>query len=161
MKEWWNSLSLRDKRLASLAGIIVIVTLLYILIWSPLVNKNDLLRTQIQHNKQLLVWMKAANEQIETLQKNDRSHQTSVSSASLLSTLQTSIKQSSLKDKFTQLKQSENDSVQLSFQSVNFDELITWLIKIWQEQGISVSQISVTPLASIGNVNAEMNLKKI
>jgi type II secretory pathway component PulM len=161
MKEWWNNLSLRDKRLASLGIIVIALTLLYMLVWLPLANKNELMRTQIQHNKQLLVWMKAANQQIEALKKNKKTYKASITGASLLSIVQNSIKLSPLKNQFTQLKQSESDSIQLNFQSVQFDALVTWLIKIWQEQSINVSHISVTSLGTTGNVNAEINLEKM
>jgi general secretion pathway protein M len=161
MKEWWNNLSLRDKRIASSGIIMIVMIAFYMLIWLPLANKNERLRTEVQHDKQLLIWMQAANQHIQSLKKNNLARQNSISSASLLSTLQNSIQQSPLKNKITQLKQSENDSVQLNAQSINFDELISWLIKIWEEQGMSVSQLSIVPQGPIGNVNAEIRLKKI
>src|SRR6185437_6691941 len=100
MKEWWNNLSLRDKRLASLGMTLFALTLLYTLIWLPLINKNDELRMQIQHNQALLSWMKAANKQIQILKKKPQTHQIPISSASLLSIVQNSIKQSPLNNKF-------------------------------------------------------------
>lgn len=159
MKEWWNNLSLRDKRIVFFGGIIVIITLLYFFILQPLSDKNAMLRTQIEHNKQLLAWMKAANKQIAVLQKKSTNISTPHSNASALSIVQNEIKQSSLAGKFTQLKQAEDDSVQLNFQAVNFDELIVWLTDLWQTHGLIVTQAAIDPTGTAGIVSAEMTLK--
>jgi type II secretory pathway component PulM len=159
MKEWWSHLSLRDKRIACLGISFVFIILLYSIILLPFIDKNKLLRTQIQHDKSLLVWMKAVNQQIKTLQKSP-SISISHTDESPLSMVQNEMKANSLAGKLTQLKQAESDSVQLNFQSLHFDELITWLTQISQRQGLVVAQTSITSIDSSGTVNAEITLKK-
>jgi type II secretory pathway component PulM len=157
MKEWWNSLSLRDKRIGLTGLLILVIAILYSLIWNPLIKENERLRERVQQNNELLAWMKTASEKIQVLQKNVPLHSASQSS---LSIVQDELKKSGLTEHFTDLKQSENDSVQLHFQAIHFDALIQWLIKIGQEQDLITSQINVIPVDATGIVNGEMTLKK-
>jgi type II secretory pathway component PulM len=161
MKDWWNQLSLRDKRTAFFGAIIVVIALLYALILAPLATKNAFLRTQIEHDKQLLVWMKAANKKILALQKSPQTKPSMNSTASALSITQDQIKESPFADKFSQLKQAENEGVQLNFQTVNFDALIAWLTMLWEQYGLVVAQTTITPTGTAGSVNADIILQKV
>lgn len=156
MKEWWNALSLRDKRVLSLGLFILIVIMLYEVIWNPLLTKNQLLRQQVQDNKKLIVWMRAAGKQIQSLEKKPINQSIKHSS---LSILQEELKKSNLMGQISELKQAENNSVQLHFQAIYFDKLMSWLIKIYQEQGFVVSQIEVNSDSNVGRVSGQMVLK--
>jgi general secretion pathway protein M len=158
MKGWWNTLSLRDKRVLCSGLFIITCMLLYECVWHPLIDKNQLLHQQIQDNKQLIVWMSTVNQEIQTLEKKPTNHFKGHSS---LSIVQDELKKSKLIEQITELKQAENDSIQLHFQGIYFDKLMSWLIKIYQEQGFVIAQIEVSPTDGIGIVNGQMILQKI
>lgn len=158
MKEWWLNLSLREKQTVSIGAIALLILLIYAFIWSPLDGNVSAMRKQIQRNEELLAWMQATDKQIQALE-NHTQKSTSHSSGSLLSMVQNQINESPLATQLSQLRQSESDSVQLSFKQVDFDKLITWLTESLHSGGIVVSQITVTPSESPGIVSAELILK--
>lgn len=158
MKEWWIHLSAREKQTLSFGGIVGFILLSYFLLWSPLENKVTRLREQIQKDQQLLIWMKAADKNIKAIQKNAVSSFPKPS-ASLLSSVQNQINQSPIAGQLTQLRQAENDQVQLSFKQVHFDKLIVWLSDAWKEQGLIVAHITITPGSTPGMVSAELTLE--
>lgn len=159
MKDWWNNLALREKQTMSLGAFALILLLFYLIIWSPLNYKLDNLRNKIKHDQQLLTWMKDANNRMQAAEKQQTQKNSLPSGTSLLSLVQHKLNQTPLVSSLGQLRQAENDSVQLSFTNVDFDKMIEWLTQLWQQQGVTISQINITASNTAGLVNADMILK--
>lgn len=158
MKQWWLALSRQEKQSVSAGSIAVAIFIIYAWIWSPLDHKITSMRTQIEQNQKLLVWMQAADSQLEKSANQIQSASSTHASASLLTVAQHQIKQSALANQSYQLRQAESDSVQLSFKQVDFDKLITWLTDSWHQQGLIVTQLTVAPSETPGIVSAELLL---
>jgi type II secretory pathway component PulM len=158
MKEWWINLGLREKQTLSVGGLFLILLLLYEIIWAPISNHNDNLRSEIARNQKLLIWMQEANQRAETMQKMLQSTSSAKTSAALLNLLQKEIKTSPFENNLLQMTQAENNAVQLSFQKVNFDALIKWLTVLWKNQGLTVKQITVTPNGPLGVVDVTVQV---
>lgn len=156
MKDWWLNLSLREKQVVGYGGILFVLALLYLLIWSPFTDKVDSMRSQIERDRELAAWMQQTDQQIQNLIKKQSSN--SQASGSLLGMVQEKIKKSPLASHLKQMRQAENNAVQLSLQQVDFDQVLRWLIDLWMKQGVTISQITVTPGEKPGTVNAEMLL---
>lgn len=159
MKEWWFNLNLREKQTVSIGATAMIMALLYGLIWSPLHNSVTALRDQIQHNQQLLSWMQATDQQIQATEKRAQTPAATHNAGSWLSIVQDNLKQNLLAKSLTQLVQADNNSVKLNFQQVDFDSLIFWLTELWQQQGLVITQLTITSGSTPGIVNAEFILK--
>ena len=158
MKEWWNNLALREKQTLSVGIFFLSLFLIYILLWSPLNTKVMSLRSHIQQNQELLTWMDAADKRIQVLEKTAQTKPAARPTGSLLSVIQKQINRTPLVTALTQLHQVDNESVQLTFEKVNFDQLITWLTGISQ-QGLLTTQLSITPGTTLGVVSADLIIK--
>jgi type II secretory pathway component PulM len=77
----------------------------------------------------------------------------------LLSTVNTQLLQTGWAGTAPALKQSADDSVQVTLSGVPFDALSTWLTGLWQQFGITVSQMNVQKTSSVGMVNVTLTLK--
>lgn len=154
MKDWWQNLALREKQILSLGAAVVLLFILYEIIWSPFTNKIATMRTQVQHNQELLTWMIQADHRIQTLSKSAQN--TTQTTESLLGIMQSEVNKSSLAKHVTQLRQAENDAVQLDLQKVDFDRLIVFLTALSNQYGIIVSQFTATPTGTPGEVMASV-----
>lgn len=159
MKDWWINLSLREKQSVLIGSMAAIIFIAYALIWSPLNNKVETLRKQIQNNQKLLLWMQSADKQLQIIEKKSDKTNTPHTSGSLLSMAQNQINQSPLATQLADLRQIDSDSVQLSFKQVDFDKLIEWLTYAWKDQGLLISQITITASNNPGIVSADFILK--
>lgn len=157
MKQWWFNLNLREKQTVSIGGVSMIIAILYLLIWSPLQTSVTTFRDQIQHNKNLLDWMKTTDEKIQAAEKMGQKP-LSKSTGSSLSIVQNDLKKSPIANNITQLVQADNDSVKLNFQRVDFDLLMSWLTELWQQQGFIVTQMTAKAGDAPGMVSAEFIL---
>jgi general secretion pathway protein M len=159
MKNWWLSLALREKQTISIGMLLVLIFLIYEIIFAPLSNAVNELRHKIRSDQTLLTWMQASNERIVSLEKNHQSQSHSVTT-SLLSVVQNGINDSAIAQNVAQLQQSDNDSVQLQLQKVNFDTFIQWLTQLCQQHQLLITQMSITPLDTTGTVNTELKLNR-
>ncbi len=155
MKEWWQNLALREKQILALGALVVLLFVLYEIIWSPFTNKISSMRTEVQTNQKLLKWMQNADQLIQTLTKNSKTKSSQLT-GSLLSLMQTEVNKSTLASHVTQLRQGENDSVQMNFQKVDFDALIIFLTDLANRYGLIVSQVTITPTHLPGEVMADV-----
>lgn len=158
MRDRWNNLNLREKQMLSLGSLVIVSLLIYFFLWSPLDSSVSNLRNQIEHDQELLTWMQDANKQIQSIGKT--SAPTLRPKGSLLSTIQKEVNRSPLAKNLNQLHQADNDSVQVSFQKVNFDQLMIWLIDFSKRENLTITQIVITPSHVSGIVTADLILKE-
>ena len=158
MKDWWLNLALREKKMVTLGAIVVALFLVYKILWSPLVDANNNLRTRVLHNQETLSWMRQADQRIQALLKTSEKNVSAT--GSLLGIIQTDLHQSGLATEVSELHQADNDSVAFSFKKIEFDQLIIFLTTLWEKQGLLVSQITVAPGNGPGEVAAEVTIKR-
>lgn len=160
MRDWWINLSLRDKQFLSGGALVLSCFLLYSLIWSPLTQTINHLRNQIRQSYELLHWMQHADAQITALAKTSQT-KTALNNQSLLSVVQAQLTNSHFASHLTQLRQAENDSVQVSLQKIDFDEFMRFIMMLWKTYNLVVVQMTATPTAVVGEVNIEMVVRAI
>ncbi len=160
MKEWWDNLALREKQILSLGLLAILMLIFYIFIYSPLNDRVTTLREQIIHDQELMFWMQDADKRIQLLEKNAQPPQPTIhETGSLLSIVQKEINHTSLVGALTQIHQVDANSIQLSFQKVDFDKLMAWLIQLTSHHALTISQMGVVPSSSPGVVAADFILK--
>lgn len=159
MKDWWLNLALREKQTVAAGSFVVVLFLLYTLIWSPLSDLNDNLRTRIPRSQETLSAMQSTDQLIQHITKEVKEKRNQPT-GSLLGLMQTEINQSKFASHVTQLRQAENDSVQFNLRKVDFDQLLVFLTSLWKKQGVIISQITVIPMEAPGEVTVDITVKR-
>ncbi len=155
MKARLDKLSLREKRIVLFGGFFILIFLMYELIWSPIANKHESLRHNILRDQALLTWMKEADQHITA---RAQTQPIKSSTESLLSEVQIQLEKSDFSKLFSQLKQAEDNSVQVSFEKINFDQLMGWLVEMQNQFGWNVTDITVTKTETSGIVQVILTL---
>lgn len=150
----WSNLAPREKYSVIGGSVVASLILLYTLIWSPITSQIITLREQIPREQKTLAWMKEADKQIELLKK-DKISSGNKSLSLRLNTVQEKIQHSPMGKNLTQLTQLNTDEIHCTFNNVDFDKLVTWLIDFSQQENISIEQASVHRTNAPGIVQAE------
>jgi type II secretory pathway component PulM len=158
LKNWWSNLKVREQQAIMIGGTVIGVFIIYQFIWSALVNHVAAMRHQIVTEQKELVWMQAADKEIQQIEGHSKNKGKSTTPVMLLSFLQKQINQTRLESQLSQLKQTSNDAVEMHFQKIEFDKFIRLLTIIIKEQPVSISQLSITAESAPGIVNADVNL---
>ncbi len=158
LKEWYAQLETRERRAVNIGGTALALAIFYFGIWSPFLARVDGLRDTIVNEQKTLAWMQDADQKIKQLASENSGDRQALTPVTLLALLQTQINQAGMKDALTQMKQAANDSIQLQFKNVSFDQLIKLLIAVIKANHVTISQFSATGEATPGKVSADVML---
>ena len=159
MKTWFNEKEPYEQKVIIAVGVLVIISLIYLLIWTPISDSYRQKSSRVTAQKNLLSWMKRTGQQIVDLRGN-KSAQQRGSSGPLLSTVDRTIKSSGLSLTMKRLEPQGSDKVQIWFNNTNFDRLINWLGQIDRQYRIHIFSINIEAQAKSGQVNARVILTK-
>jgi len=159
MKAWYNAKEPQEQRIIWILGIIIGLSLFYLIIWSPVSETFDQKNKQVQAKQALLGWMEETSKEIIRL-KPQTNNQQKRSGGPLLSSIDRTIKAARLNQTMKRLEPQGNQSVQIWFEKTAFDTLIQWLGKLDSEYNINIQSINVERLDQPGLVNARLVLKK-
>lgn len=157
MKEWWKNLTKQQQQIYLLCAGIFAILIIYFLIWTPISTGVDNQRRKVHANQSLLQWMKMYDAKINSFQKDQPK---TSSTESLVSAVQSSLKQEDFSGKLLQLQEVGPDAVLIHWQNINFDKMITWLIVFSTQHQLAITVFAVTPSATIGLVDAQLQLEK-
>ena len=160
LKAWWHPLSLREKQAVAIGGSLLFIFLVYQCMWKPYLNHMESMRQRIISEQKTLLWMQSADKIMQMGNKSSAKSK-SVSLVVFLSQMQGQIKLAGLEQYLTQLKQSANDSIEIHFQKVEFDKLITFLIDVMKKRPVSVTQMLVIAGDAPGYVSADIAMKQV
>lgn len=138
----WQARSERERKFLLAGALFVFFFLIYTAIVSPLQNKMEALQSQLSSNRLLLNWSKP---RIEALAKNqDFSAVKKLEFDEMITTVDDSLKNSTLKLKLLETNQTEGEGIQLRFKEVPFNDLLQWLADQHTHYHIEVRQLSAT-----------------
>lgn len=158
IKEWWQHLGPREQKLVSYGGIITLLLLFFAFIWLPEMQFVSLTRNKIPHTRNLVVWMQAADRKL-SLASHENNDKPILTPVGLLSTLQNRINRMNMQNALQQLKQISNEAIELNFNEVEFDNLISLLLETCKNPSVKIEQLSASASKNSGMVKARVVLK--
>ncbi|MCK4870123.1 MAG: type II secretion system protein M [Gammaproteobacteria bacterium] len=159
IKKWWHTLAAREQKIVTTGGTIAIILIIYTLIWQPFSSAVNNAKKDVINKRNLVTWMQHATARITALRANGNMRQ-NISNTSLLTFVDNSLRSNNLNRYVTQIKQADNSKVALNFNSAPFDELISWLTKIWQQDGINTTNATFQKTDNQGLVKVSLILSK-
>jgi general secretion pathway protein M len=141
---YWNSLNEREQVSLGLGGIVGIVYLFYLCIYSPLTTAVITHNQQLQEKRETLAWMEKvaqqANSKTPTTQAIDNSK--------LLSLLASELKKPAFSPFPYQLQQTASNDIQLQFDKIPYSTMMLWLWDITHRYRIHIKEIHIEQTAS-------------
>ena len=158
MKEWFLSLTQRERVMVQLAGSVVIVFIFYLLIIEPLVSNYSRNKNNVAKAEESLQWMRTAAEEIKQLGGNTTKSARPKDKQSILSLVDSSARKAGLAKVMKRVQPEADSGVRVWFDNAAFDELINWLATIETTHGLSVNEINVEQAETTGLVHVRVFL---
>jgi len=155
MKQWWQNLTQREQRLVMAGAALIGLTLLWQLVWKPLVGQQQFLQDEL-----------ATAQQINTtLQQRHTTQQGSASAApdtsgNLHSTVTSTLKQYQLDGRGVSSEEKDEHTVRLKLEAKPFDQLVQFLSTMERQHAAHASSMTLTPTKDAGLVDAEITLER-
>lgn len=158
MRDWWENLLDRERRIVAVGSVIVGVLLIYALIWSPLSDAVADRKLQVESQRQLLIYLQQASAKISRLKASGISVDATVDSTGLLALVEQTLGSQQLNHYLKQVQQLQKNQIALTFEKVPFDKLMQWLQTLSTTHDIRVQNLSANRLAVIGTADVKMVL---
>jgi general secretion pathway protein M len=159
MNTWWQGLNAREKQLVSLAGILLVVALLWLLIGKPIVAHHALLQQDLADAQDANTQMQQQRATIAALQSASPAAAANTT-GSLHTGLINTLKQFQLDGAGTSTEEKDKDTVILKLESKSFDALAQCLAQMESQFAARATSMSLKPAAKSGTVDAEITLKR-
>lgn len=161
MKEWYNKLDPRERRILMIGISVLAIALIYLLAWEPLVNKSAALRNSIKENQDLVVWMEHAADEVKEMQTKIKASGPSGSSSgqSLLGIIDRTAKTSKLGKTVKRVQPDGQTKARVWLENVSFNDMIQWLEGLQHQQGIRIVTTVIEKQDEPGLVNARLVLE--
>lgn len=160
IKKWYAALDQRERRAVNIGGTALALAIFYFGIWSPFLSRVEAMRKRISSDQKTLVFMQQADNKLKQLAGSSSTETTSITTpVAMLAYLQDAIAKAGLKDALKDMKQAANDSIQLSFKNVSFDNLVKMLMNVMKSSHVNVTQFTAVAEKTPGMVNAEVMLQ--
>ncbi len=158
MKEQWQQLSLREKRLVIIAAIVVVVTLMYFMIWEPLRDGIETSRVRVNAQTNTLQQIRAQAAEAKQLRAIKNRGGTR-GGGSLLVIIERTAQQKNLKSNLQKVQPEGQDGVRVWVENAAFDQLIDWLALLENKNTIYVSEIIIERRQEPGRINSRILLR--
>lgn len=145
MKQWFESLSEREKQLVIGAGFVLIIGLFFQLIWGPVNSRLEKAEQSVKNKQVSLQWV---NEKI-TEYKQHQGTNKSVAQGSLSQIMSNAARRANIS---LARMQPQGDTLQVQIEQIEFNALIRWLAQLTQNQGLTIEAIDVSEADKTGAV---------
>lgn len=159
MKQYWQQMSERERRMVSAMVLVVAATLYYLLIWEPITSRSAMLEQRITAQSETLAWMQHASQQIRAQGRSATSRR--ADNLSLISSINQAVNQHGLSKEIERIQPDGSSRVRVWFREVSFQQLVRWLHSVQNSSGARVAMLVVDAGDEGGRVSARIELERI
>ncbi|MER2492406.1 type II secretion system protein GspM [Catenovulum sediminis] len=145
MKQWFESLSSRERQLVLGGGIVLIIGLFFQLIWGPLNTALDKAELDVKNKQTALLWVSEKTAEL----KQRQSGNSKVTSGSLNQIVNAAARRADIS---LARMQPQGESLQVQIDEVEFNALVRWLADLTQNKGLRIESLDISAADKPGAV---------
>ena len=156
MKQWFRTLSVRERIYVMIGMGLLLIYLFWQMVWQPLLSQHATLQKSRLANQELVEWMQISSQKVRHLQgKNGAQKQPNASPIGVAEML---LKKYALNSKKPKMDPKGDKGIQISLKGVMFDQFMRFLDDFEQGYGFVCINSSITPTSIQGEVNARFTV---
>ena len=158
MKNWFLSLTQRERTMVQIAASIVVVFLIYLIVIEPISSNYAKNKKNVAASLETIEWMRTAAQEVRQLSGGKALAARTQGKQFILSTVDQSARKSGLASVMKRVQPEGDSGVRVWFEGASFDELVKWLAQIEKKHGLLVNEINIEETESTGLVNVRVFL---
>jgi len=158
MKAWFLSLTLRERYMVQLAGLVVLVFMVYLLIWNPISERYQKNKKNVASATETLKWMKSAAAEVNELRGGKLITERPQNKQFVLGLVDRTARKAGLGAVMKRVQPEGEAGVRVWFENAVFDDFVRWLALIEDKHGLFVNEINIEQTESTGLVNVRVFL---
>lgn len=161
MKNWFESLEVRERLFVSIGAVVVTAMLLYGLGWAPLEKKHSALRIDVQNWERALSELRPLRTMAAQGGQPERVRAVANAQSPIIIVDQT-LRSRGLEKYRRRSQPTTSNGIRVEFENVAFDDLVLWLGDLSSQYAMHVQSGSLTKGSQLdaGRVNATLTLER-
>ena len=155
IREWFNSLDQKDKKITIIAGIGLLIFVVYFLLLSPLNESVTDLKQKVASQQKSVNWMK---QQVPLIRGTTGSGDSNQSQLPLASIVNNTTKTYSLP--VSRRDSKSPNEMQIWFDNVSFNSFLQWSSEISSKHGITIVMVNIRSRDRDGIASINVKLLK-
>ena len=159
LKQWFNALPQKERWMVSGTGLLILVTLFYLVIWEP-VHINLRAEQQKQHaQEEILLWMQQAAGEVKVLHTAGGRNTIRDKNKPITLVIDQTINNAGLKPSVNKIESSKNGA-RVTLNDASFNQILVWLNTLATHNGIQVVSTNIERSSKPGRVNARLSFER-
>ena len=155
-KRNWDDRAARERRAITLGALVLSPLLVYYLLWQPAHVANAKLRASVPAMRAQAAHLRAQAVEAETVRHQP--HSTVLDANALKTAIEESAVRHQVRNALSSLDVQQPNAVRITVTAISFEQWITWLRSLQQEQHIRVESTGIVPLPQTGMVKINATL---
>jgi general secretion pathway protein M len=160
IRAWWEGLPARDRVMVGVGAVVIALLLGWAWLWYPLSQARSRIESQVRHQRDDLAWMRQATAELATLHTQGARGHADRQGKSLFALADVTARGAGLATALKRVEPTGPKSVRVSFETANFDALMTWVDGLTRDFGVQATDLSADRVEGIGLVNARVTLEE-
>ena len=159
MMDWFERLSSKEQYYVLTGGVVLTITLVFLLLIEPMQIRNEKSLNQLTSAKNLYHFMQDVADKAERLRVFEAGQKKYQAKTNLFSKVEQGLKLAGISGDLTSITPSSDNGVSLRFDDVNFDKFIRWLLQTHNQYGLLVESFNVTNTTKEGRVRVSIDIR--
>jgi len=160
LKQWFYSLPVKEQWLVSGAGVLILITLFYLVIWEPVHLSLETEQQKQQSQREILIWMQQAATEAAALKSSGIRSAIRDKDKPVTLVIEQSIQNAGLKPSVSKIESSSSDGARVTLNEAPFNQILVWLNTIATYNGIQVTSANIERASAPGRANARLTLER-
>lgn len=160
LKQWFNSLPQKERWMVSGTGLLVFITLFYLIVWEPVHVGLQTEQQKQQTQNEILLWMQQAATEVKTLRASGNRSTIRDKNKPITLVIEQTIKNAGLKSSVSKIESSGNNGARVTLNEASFNQVLVWLNTLATHNGIQVVSASIERGSKPGRANARLSFER-
>lgn len=159
MRAWWDNLAAREQRIVAVAGLALLLALVFLFVIEPGLERRNALTSQLQDMVNEQAWMEA---QAPAVRARARAAPTGSQAArtggSALGVVDVSARAAGLGSALRRVRPQES-AVEAELENAAYADLVRWLATLESRHGLRIVSLGIDRGSEPGRVNAQLRIE--
>ncbi len=160
IKQWINSLPSKEQWMVSATGLLVILTLFYLIVWEPIHVGLESEQQKQQSQNEILLWMQQAAVEVRVLRSSGNRSTVRDKNKPATLVIEQTINNAGLKPSVSKIESSGKNGARVVLNDAPFNQILVWLNTLATHNGIQVVSANIERASKPGRANARLTLER-
>jgi len=160
LRQWFVSLPTNEQRMVSATGVLIAITLFYLVVWEPIHLGLQTETQKQQSQNEIMIWMQESAAEVQALRRSGGKSVIRDRNKPVTLVIETSLQNAGLKSSVNKIESSGKDSTRVILKEAPFNQILVWLNTLATHNGIHVVSANIERSEKAGRADVRLSFER-